>query len=296
MHIETLKVFCDVVETGSFSAAASQNFITQSAVSQQLRALEAKYRCKLLERSRSGAKPTPQGEILYRASREIIDRYREVETELQHSGQVVDGHLRVAIVYSVGLHELPVYLKEYLRNYPQVNVHVEYSRPNRIYEQVIGGHIDLGIVAFPQKHPQIVVAPLREDYLVLACPPGHPLANFKKVPVAKLDRQSFVAFEQDIATRKATDQMFRTHHVSVQYAGEYDNIETIKRAVEIGQGVAIVPLPAVQQEVEHGTLKVVRLSDEVLLRPLGIIYKRGRPLSPAAVKFIETLKRDDIGA
>jgi len=231
MHIETLKVFCDVVETGSFSTAASQNFITQSAVSQQLRALEAKYRCKLLERSRSGAKPTPQGDILYRASRDIIDRYREVETELQHSGKVIDGHLRVAIVYSVGLHELPAYLKEYLRRYPEVNVHVEYARPNRIYENVIGGQIDLGIVAYPQKHPQIVIIPFREDHLVLACPAGHPLATLKKVPVAKLEGQTFIAYEQDLGTRKATDQVLRNHHVSVKYVGEYDNIETIKRAV-----------------------------------------------------------------
>lgn len=294
MHIETLKVFCDVIETGSFSTAASQNFITQSAVSQQLRALESKYRCKLLERSRGGAKPTPQGEILYRASREIIDRYREVETELQHSGKVVGGHLRVAIVYSVGLHELPPYLKEYLRNYPDVNVHVEYSRPNKIYDHVIGGQIDLGIVAYPQKHPQIAVVPFRQDHLVLACPPNHPLAHLKKVPLARLDGQTLVGYERDIATRKATDQLLRAHHVTVRYNGEYDNIETIKRAVEIGQGLAIVPMPAVRHEVEHGTIKVVRLSDESLLRPLGIIQKRGRHLSPAAAKFIETLRREDI--
>lgn len=294
MHIETLKVFCDVVETGSFSTAASQNFITQSAVSQQLRALEAKYRCKLLERSRGGAKPTPQGEILYRASREIIDRYRDVETELQHSGRVVGGHLRIAIVYSVGLHELPPYMKEYLRSYPDVNVHVEYSRPNKIYDNVIAGQTDLGIVAYPQKHPQIVVIPFREDHLVLVCPPDHALASAKKIPVSKLEGQTMVGYERDIATRKATDQMLRSHHVTVRYNGEYDNIETIKRAVEIGQGLAIVPLPAVQHEVEHNVLKIVRLSDETLLRPLGIIHKRGRHLSPAAVKFIEILKREDI--
>jgi len=294
MHIETLKVFCDVVETGSFSTAASQNFITQSAVSQQLRALEAKYRCKLLERSRGGAKPTQAGEILYRASREIIDRYRAVENELHQSGKVVSGHLRVAIVYSVGLHELPAYLKEYLRSYPEVNVHVEYSRPNKIYDNVIAGQIDLGIVAYPQKHPQIVVVPFREDHLVVVCPSDHPMANLKKIPVNKLEGQNMVAWEKDIATRKATDQMLRAHHVNVHFTGEFDNIETIKRAVEIGQGLAIVPLPSVQHEVERGTIKVIRLADEALMRPLGIIYKRGRHLSPAALKFIETLKREDI--
>lgn len=294
MHIETLKVFCDVVETGSFSTAATQNFITQSAVSQQLRALEAKYRCKLLERSRGGAKPTPQGEILYRASREIIDRYRDVESELQHSCEVIGGHLRIAIVYSVGLHELPAYLKEYMRSYPEVNVHLEYSRPNRIYENVIAGQIDLGIVAYPQRHPQTIVTPFRDDHLVLVCPPDHALAGSKKIPVARLEGETLVGYERDISTRKATDQMLRSHHVNVHYNAEYDNIETIKRAVEIGQGVAIVPLPAVRHEVEHGTIKVVRFSDDALLRPLGIIHKRGRHLSPAAVKFMEILKREDI--
>jgi len=294
MHIETLKVFCDVVETGSFSVAASQNFITQSAVSQQLRALEAKYRCKLLERSRGGAKPTPQGAILYRTSREIIDRFQDVESELQHSCAVVGGHLRLAIVYSVGLHELPPYLKEYLRAFPEVNVHVEYARPNKIYENVIAQHIDLGIVAYPQKHPQIVILPFREDLLVLACPPDHALANAKKIPVSKLDGETMIGFERDIATRKATDQMLRNQHVTVHYAAEYDNIETIKRAVEIGQGCAIVPLPAVLHEVEHGLIKVVRLSDETVTRPLGIIQKRGRHLSPAAEKFVEILRREDI--
>lgn len=294
MHIETLKVFCDVVETGSFSVAASQNFITQSAVSQQLRTLESKYRCKLLERGRSGAKPTPAGEILYQASREILDRYREIETRLQETGDTICGTLRVAIVYSVGLHELPPYLKEYLRTFPQVNVHVEYARPNKIYDDTIAGRIDLGIVAYPAKHPQVTVAPFREDRLVVVCHPAHPLSAARKVSLMRLDGEAFVAYERDIPTRKATDQLFKDRGITVRFSGEYDNIETIKRAVEIGQGVSIVPLAAVQHELEHGTLRVVHLSDETLLRPLGIISKRGRHLSPAAVKFIEVLQREDL--
>jgi DNA-binding transcriptional LysR family regulator len=294
VHIETLKVFCDVVETGSFSMAASQNFITQSAVSQQLRTLESKYHCKLLERGRSGAKPTPAGDILYRASREILERYREIDTQLQESAKVVSGSLRVAIVYSVGLHELPPYLKEYLREFPQVNVHVEYSRPNKIYDDVIASRIDLGIVAYPAKHPQVTVTPFREDRLVLVVPPNHPFSSLKKINIGRLERETFVGYERDISTRKATDQLFRDHNVNVRYAGEYDNIETIKRAVEIEQGLAIVPLASVQRELEQGTMKVVHLSEETLLRPLGIIHKKGRHLSPAAVKFIDVLRRKDL--
>lgn len=294
MHIETLKVFCDVVETGSFSVAASQNFITQSAVSQQLRTLESKYRCKLLERGRSGAKPTTAGDILYRASREILEKYREIETQLQESGKIVSGPLRIAIVYSVGLHELPPYMKEYLRQFPQVNVHVEYSRPSKIYDDAIAGRVDLGIVAYPAKHPQITVLPFREDKLVVVCPPGHALAAAKKLTLARLDGETFVGYDRDIATRKALDQLFRDRGINAHYVGEYDNIETIKRAVEIGQGVSIVPLAAVQHEAEHGTLKVVQLADETIMRPLGIVHKKGRHLSPAAVRFIEVLRRPDL--
>ena len=292
MHIETLKVFCDVVETGSFSVAASQNFITQSAVSQQLRALEAKYKCRLLERGRGGAKPTPAGEILYRGSRAILEAYREVDNELQDLGKVVNGALRVSIVYSVGLHELPPYLKEYLRSYPEVNVHVEYSRANKIYDAVISGVTDLGIVAYPARHPQITMLPFREDRLVLVCPPEHSIANLRRVTVAKLSDQAFIAYERDIPTRKAIDQLFKAHDAAPRYVAEYDNIETIKRAVEIGQGLAIVPLPTVAHETRLGTLKVVQLADVNLMRPLGIIYKRGRHLSPAARKFIDVLREE----
>lgn len=294
MHIETLKVFCDVVETGSFSQAASQNFITQSAVSQQLRSLETRYQCRLLERSRSGARPTPQGTILYRASREILERYRQIETELQECARVVSGPLRVAIVYSVGLHELPPYMKEYLKLYPQVNVHVEYSRPNKIYDDVMAGRIDLGIVAYPSKHPQVTIVPFREDRLVVVCPPDHRFAGQDKVPMAMLSGEAFVGYEREVATRKALDQLLRDRGIQIRYVAEYDNIETIKRAVEIGQGISIVPLAAVKHEVDQETLRVVDVADETILRPLGIVHKKNRHLSPAAVKFIEVLKRPDL--
>ena len=294
MHIETLKVFCDIIESGSFSYAASQNFVTQSAVSQQVRSLEEKYDCRLIERGRAGVKPTPAGQILYTASKEIVRRFMELENRLREIGSVVAGAIRVGTVYSVGLHELPPYLTEFLRNYPAVNVHLEYLRSNKIYEDLVEGKIDLGVVAYPAKRSQIVSIAFRHDELVLVVPPDSPLAKNSKVSVGALAGQKFVGYERDISTRKATDQLFKDHELNVRYVGEYDNIETIKRAVEIGQGIAVIPLASVQRELEHGTLKVVHLSDETLLRPLGIIHKKGRHLSPAAVKFIEVLRRADL--
>ena len=186
MHIETLKVFCDIIESGSFSYAASQNFVTQSAVSQQVRSLEEKYDCRLIERGRAGVKPTAGGQILYTSSKEIVRKFLELENRLREIGSVIAGSIRVGTVYSVGLHELPPYLTEFLRNYPAVNVHLEYLRSNKIYEDLVEGKIDLGVVAYPAKRSQIVTIPFRHDELVLVVPPDHPLAKHNKVSVGAL--------------------------------------------------------------------------------------------------------------
>jgi DNA-binding transcriptional LysR family regulator len=289
MQIETLKVFCDVVETRSFSAAAAQNFVTQSAVSQQIRALENRFDRKLVERTRGNVRPTPAGEILYQAAKEIVSRYSEVQNQLQSLGQVVGGNLRIATVYSVGLYELASPLRRFLRAYPQVNVHLDYSRANKIQEDVLRGSIDLGIVAFPARRPYLVVIPFREDRMVLICPPQHPLARQKQVSIKKLHGERFIGFERDIPTRRAIDRILRSHGVSVRYVHEVDNIDTIKRFVEVGQGLAIVPEPAVQTEVRSETLAACTISDDKMSRTLGIVHRKGKHLSLAAERFIEFL-------
>ena len=290
MHIETLKVFCDLAETGSFSLAASKNFITQSAVSQQIRSLEERYGRELIERSKGHARLTQSGEVLYEAGKEIVHRYREIENNLQTLARSVAGTVRVGTVYSVGLYELSAPLKKYLRTFPDVRVHLEYTRANKIYEDVSRGEIDLGIVAYPNKRPQLVAAPFREDRLVLVCSPQHPFAQFQRVSIKKLHGEKFVGFERDVATRRALDRVFRQHGIKVQYIMEMDNIETIKRVVEVGTGLSIVPEPAIAQEVKNDTLRAIQFSDETLMRPLGILLKRGRRFSPAVEEFINFLK------
>jgi DNA-binding transcriptional LysR family regulator len=292
MHLETLKVFCDVVETRSFSTAASQNFVTQSAVSQQIRALEERYGRQLLERARGSVQLTPAGEILYQVSKEIVQRYGEMEARLQALTQVVAGTVRVATVHSIGLYELSAQLKRYLKAYPQVHLHLGYSRSSRIYEDALKGNIDLGVVAYPARRPGITVLPFRQDRLVLVCPPGHPLARHRQISVHKLAGQAMVGYERDIPTRKETDRLLRRYGVEVRYVMELDNIETIKRVVEIGTGCAILPEPAVRPEVKGRTLAAVELSDELFLRPLGIIHRQGKHFSPAAAKFLEFLRAE----
>ena len=218
----------------------------------------------------------------------------ELENRLREIGSVVGGSIRVGTVYSVGLHELPAYLTEFLRSYPAVNVHLEYLRANKIYEDLIEGKIDLGVVAYPAKRSQIVSIAFRHDELVLVVPPDSPLAKSTQVSFSQLEGQRFVGYERDISTRKAVDRILREHGVKPHYTMEFDNVETIKRAVEIGLGVAIVPRLTAEHETSRGSLKMLDFQEGTFTRPLAIIYKRGRELSPAVRKFVEVLTNNQV--
>ncbi len=291
MQIETLKIFCDLVETRSFSQAAERNFVTQSAVSQQVRSLEAKFRRTLLERvrGRREVKLTSAGEVFYRESRNVLAAYSSLQESLREFSGTVSGTVRVATVYSVGLHELPPVVRRFMELYPSAKIDLEYSRTTRIMRDVLSGAVELGVVAFPEKRRGLQVVTLPGDRLVLICPPSHPLAARRKIKATELQGHDFVLFERDIPTRRATDRILKSHNVTVRRVAEFDNIETIKRAVEVGMGCAIVPRPSVLDEQRSGQLAVVSLAEPEWMRTVGVIHRTDRSLSIAARKFIELL-------
>src|SRR5437762_4419951 len=179
MQIESLKVFCDLAETESFTKAAQINNVTQSAVSQQISSLEKQFKSLLIERSKKKFRLTREGQVLYEYSKQIIQLYESLHSKLQELKDVISGTIRVATIYSVGLHDLPPYLKKFLKAYPTVNVHVEYRRSNQVYDDVLSNVVDLGLVAYPARDPRLEVVPLRKDMLVLICHPQHPFAKGK---------------------------------------------------------------------------------------------------------------------
>jgi DNA-binding transcriptional LysR family regulator len=292
MQVESFKVFRDLVDTQSFSKAAQLNFITQSAVSQQVRAMEERFGIPLIERSSKKFALTREGQLLYDTGRQIVILYEGLHHQFAEFRNIVSGTIRVATVYSIGLHELPPYLKVFLREFPKVQVHIEYRRSNQVYDDIVQGITDLGLVAFPHARKNIKVEPFREDKLVLICAPTHAFCTKSTIKLAELAKAKFVGFEPDIPTRKAIDKIFREADLEVKPVMEFDNIETVKRAVEIDAGVSIVPRATVEQELRNGTLKAVEISGGTYVRPLGIIYRHGRILSPALKRFLELLKRD----
>jgi LysR family transcriptional regulator, transcriptional activator of the cysJI operon len=289
MQFESLKVFCDLAETESFTKAAQINSVSQSAVSQTVSALEKQFNALLIERSRKNFRLTTEGEVVYNYSKEILQAYAAITSRMQEIKHVVSGEIRVAAVYSIGLHDLPPYLKRFMHKYPNVKLHVEYRRANQVYDGVLGNIVDVGLVAYPVSDEKLEVVTLRKDPLVLACHPGHALAKLKTVKLKALNGQKLVSFEPDIPTRKALDKILKNQGVVVEHAMEFDNIETVKRAIELDCGVAIVPETTVRQEVANRTLTAVPLEGNYF-RPLGAIYRKSKVLSPAMKQFIALLK------
>ena len=161
-----------------------------------------------------------------------------------------------------------------------------------MYEDVLGNVVDLGLVAYPSRDSKLEIFPLRKDPLVLICHPHHPLAKSKSLKLKAISGQKFISFEPDIPTRKALDRIFKEHAVHVQHVMEFDNVETVKRAVEIDAGVAIVPQGTVVQEVAKQSLAQVSFDDGEFYRPLAALYKKNKVLSPAMKQFLAVLKSE----
>ncbi len=289
MHVENFKIFSDLVESQSFSKAAKLNGITQSAVSQQLRSMEKHFNVLIVDRSQKQFRLTREGQKLYDSARELLCLYDKLVSELLEMRKVISGTIHIATVYSIGLHELPPYIKTFLQAYPAVNVRVEYRRSNLVYEDVVHNAVDLGLVAYPVRMRQLEVLPFHEDRLVVICSPNNPLASRASLRVEELAQHRFVGFDQDIPTRKATDLFFREQRLEIEPVMEFDNIETVKRAVEIDAGIAIVPSATIANEIEQGLLHSLTIEGHQLARPLALIHRKGRVLTPAMKKLIHLL-------
>ena len=291
MHIETLKIFCDLAELQSFSKTAERHLLSQSAISQQLAQLELVHKCQLIDRKKRPIELTKEGELLYKAAKDILDRYEQLKSELNTLKSSAASRINVAAIYSIGMHTLPDYVKKFMVNYPKVNVHIEYFSGRKIYELVLSGDIDIGLVAVPKRDKRLEVYDFEAEPLVLACSPKHPLAKDSQVDVHQLQFERFIAFEKGAPTQEWIDTILQRYNIVVRPVMEFDNVETIKRAVEINSGVSILPQTAILQEVAGGTIKAITFSNENFIRPTGIVIRRGKVFGRAGRYFIELLRK-----
>jgi DNA-binding transcriptional LysR family regulator len=291
MHIETLKIFCDLADLRSFSKTAEKHLVSQSAVSQQVAQLEMEHKCQLLNRTKRPLELTPAGEIFYRAARDIVDRFELLKSELNSIKAKAQARINVGAIFSIGMYTLADYLKKFMVKKPNVNVHVEYFDADKIYELVLSGELDIGLVAVPRMDKRLDVYEFDDEPLVLACSSRHSLAVKTEIDIHQLQFERFIGFEEGVPTRDWIDGIFQRYNVVLRPVMEFDNIETVKRAVEINSGVSILPRTAILQELKAGTVKAIEFSNERFVRPTGIIIRKDKVLSPDTRFLIDLLRK-----
>jgi DNA-binding transcriptional LysR family regulator len=293
--MESLKVFCDIVRYRSFSQAARAWGLTQSAASQIVSQLEKRLEVQLINRSVRPLQLTALGQMYYDGCRGLIQQYDELEASVRNAQSELAATVRVAAIYSVGLGDMGQHVERFGVRYPNARVQIDYLHPDRVYERVLDGTADLGLVSFPRKSRELAALPWRDEEMVLTCPPGHPLAGLRRVAVTQLAGEKYVGFDKGLVIRREVDRFLREHDTAVDVALEFDNIENIKKAVEIAAGIALLPEPTVRKEVLAGSLVAVPLEGGRFVRPLGVIYRRNQRLSSSAQCFLDLLRHPEAG-
>lgn len=292
MHLRNVELFCDIVACRSFSKAAEMRKISQPAATQIIQQLEEHLGVSLFDRTVRPPELTPAGQLYFEKCRDLLEMYRSIEDSVRRLGDKVVGRVRVASIYSVGLLQMAEYVRRFEELFPDVDVRLDYVHPDEVYARVRRDEADLGIVSYPTGGDDITVVPWVEQQMVLVVKPGTALAIHEKATLDVIRGMEFVAFTPDLKIRKEIDRLLKRKNIAVKVTHQFDNVENIKRAVEIGAGVGILPLPTIRRELEIGSLHAVRLEDVDLCRPLGIIQKRHKHLPSAAEKFVALLKEN----
>ncbi len=292
MHLRNAELFCDVVAQGSFSKAAEVRRVSQSAASQAVHALEKRLGAQLIDRSKRPFELTPAGEIYFNGCQQLLRSFEQVEDQVRRAIGQTKNRVRIAAIYSVGLAQMHEYVEQFQLQYPDVLITLDYLHPDEVYQRVSENQADLGLVSFPKEDRELTSIPWQEQPLVLVVSPDHPLADQERCLLSEIEDAPFVGFTSELVVRQKLDRWLKKAGVHVQLIHEFDNIENIKRAVEAGAGITILPLPTVNKEVQDQSLSVVHLDQVEWFRPVGIIQKKQKSIPDVVSKFIELLHED----
>ena len=288
MLIREAEIFREVASRRSFSRAADSLGMSQPAVSQAVGSLEKNLGVKLLDRSTRPCHLTEPGRVLLEGCRDLLDGFRDLEDRVRGVAGRVTGRLCVSSIYSVGLLQGPA-VEEFARRYPDVALRLEYGHPEDVYDAILADEAELGLISFPRAGGPFAATPWQRERIVLATRSSHPLADRGSVRPEALSGEPLVALHPRLKIRRHHDRWLKAAGVDADVSYEFDNIETVKRAVETGAGVALLPEPTVRREVALGTLRALRVEGVDWRRPLSIVHRKRRPLSAAARAFSDLL-------
>lgn len=289
MHLDHLRLFRDIAQARSLSRGALLNKISQSAASQHLQELERSLGVELIDRSTRPVRITAGGQAYLEFCREVLRKKTEFDAALDELKRSASGEVKVASIYSVGLSNMHRLEEAFKLRCGEAQLRVDYLRPEKVYEAIREDRADLGLVSYPVSSREITAIPWRQENMVLAMWPGHPLGGQRTIDPAQLDGMEFVAFDEDLPIRRNIDAYLRGNGAEVEVTMHFDNLQMIKEAVSLGSGVSIVPHAVMEKELADARLVSAELSPN-LTRPLGILHRKNAKLGPAAKVFLELLR------
>lgn len=291
MNLDSARIFCDLVDIKNFSRTADLHGISQSAVSQQIAQLEMQHKIQLVNRKKRPLELTSAGQAFYQACKEILERYDRLHSELSELSKT-SGRINLASIFSIGMHTLQPYVKQFMSHYHDVNLVIEYMDSKEIFERLLRGVIDIGVVALPKQNRNIIVYPFENEPLVLVCSTEHPFSSVNDIDIHHIQGEKFISFTKNVPTRHHIDGILKRFSVSVRTVMEFDNIETIKRAIEINSGISILPLPSIHAELNGRTLKAIKFANEPFYRPTGFIVRKDQQFSKPLQYLIKLLQKE----
>ncbi|MFK8111709.1 MAG: LysR family transcriptional regulator [Rubripirellula sp.] len=285
MNLRTLELFCTIAEQRSFSKAAAVHDLTQSAVSQAMQHLEESLGVQLIDRSKRPLVLTAAGKTYLRGLRGVLGTYHRLEQEVRSTSKQLSGRITIGTIVSVGLSYMPEATQAFSRLHPEVDVVTQYGANDRVFEMTTGGEVDFGLVSFPRNTKQLQSVLWQQEPVRLVCSSEHPLASQHEVSLSQLSGIDMIGFDRQLKLRQEIDQCLAKAGIKVNIRMEFDNADSMIRAIQANRGIGIVPEAAVRRETAIGSLRVVACRELRMTRPLGIIFRRSGRLSKAASEF-----------
>lgn len=292
MEDHKLKVFCTVAETKSFSKTSEIIHLTQPAVSLQIQALEEVYETKLFDRSSSTVSLTPSGEVLYKYAKEILALYATAEKVIGKLISLVKGSITMGAGSNIGNYLLPSVITDFKNTNPKIKIHLQVGNTKRVVELLNSGTIDLGLVEGDVVRQKMIVKKLISDELLVIVSPHHPWAKKKEIPITDLTKEPFIFREAGSGTRQIIEKFLARHGITphdMKISVVLGSTEAIKDAVESGLGISIISRWAARKESKYGTLRLLSLREEKMVRDFSVVINKNTVSSNALDEFLTFL-------
>jgi DNA-binding transcriptional LysR family regulator len=290
VDLGNLRLIRDIAHFKSVTRAAQVNELSQSAASQALQEAEHELGAQIFDRSRRPLVITEAGKRVLEYCKDVLRRDEELRAELAEIQKDAAGTVRLSAIYSVGLGEMSELEKQFAHEFPEANLQIAYLRPERVWKSVAEDQADIGLMSYAESSRDILALPWRDEEMVVAVAPEHPLSKRKTVNVSELDGSTFIGFDDDLPINSHIEHYLREHKVKVEMTLRFDNLQMIKEAVAHHAGVSIIPRRVMEEELAQHRMVALTLNPRELYRPLRIVHRRRKVFTAAMKGLLDILR------